>query len=264
MRTQNSRLAPHRARQFKSQGKRWLAALASIVLLLLATPTSVALQTARMALPNGFEEHAERIAVSGFGGRNKGSYRFADYHGDFTRGESRLGVFDPLYVASKGKSSFTFRETADAGVLSASCQMTKGTVNIGIVTFDPKKMAYHCEFRRDGQLLGAQFVLGQPKPGTMTERALAMDIRRGEAAILSQSFTFESVHKYRSSRLQSPTPVGYLVHAADQVVAAVELTDWNPTFYFATGLSDAQRHAAMVVALALAVLRDPANSPLED
>jgi hypothetical protein len=50
----------------------------------------------------------------------------------------------------------------------------------------------------------------------------------------------------------------------DQLVAAVELTDVNPNLILGADLPDELRHSVLATALALAVLRDPANSALED
>ena len=223
-----------------------------------------ALRTATMDMPDDFREQATRISVSGFGGKNKGSFAFLDYRGDFKRGESRLGVFDPLYVSNKGKSSFTFQEPGGTETISADCAMKKKSVTVGIVTFDPKKMAYHCDFRSDESLLGARLILGQPKASGFKEAMLARDARVGEASIFGQQLTMQSVHKYQGSKLQSSSPVGYFLWSGDRLVAAVELTDVNPTFFVTPGLEVDLQRSALVTSLALAVLRDPANSALED
>lgn len=217
-----------------------------------------------MQLPAEFEARATRVKAEGFGGRNKGSYKIGDYRGAFTRGESRLGVFDPVYVASKGKSSFTFQQAGQAAPLEAKCQMAKSAVTAGVVTFDPKKMSYRCDFHRGGALLGANFVMGQPKAEGMKGRFLARDLRAGESVNGPIHMTFESVHSYKGTSLSSQAPVGYLVRSGDTVVGAVELTDWNPTFYFVDDLEPDTREWLVVTALAIAVLRDPADSALED
>jgi len=232
-------------------------------LLLFATVVS-AIETARMELPAEFADRAERITIEGFGGWNKGTYAFREYRGEFRRGESRLGIFDPLYVSSKGKSSFTLTGPGLAGEFAAACEMKKGAVTVGIVTFDPKKLSYRCEFRQDGRLADAQFVLGQPKYDSMKERLLAKDLRRGEAIVFDQHFLIESVHRYAGSPISSQAPVGYLLRNGERLVAAVELTDVNPAVYVVSDDDEAMRHATSVVVLALAVLRDPAHSALEE
>lgn len=232
--------------------------------LVLVCITSFAIETARMELPADFESAAERATIEGFGGWNKGSYTFLDYRGEFARGESRLGIFDPLYVSSKGRSSFTLAGADGGEEFAADCEMKKGAVTVGIVSFDPKKMSYRCEFRRDGLLTDAQFVLGQPKYASMKERLLAKDQRRGEAVILGKHFVIESVHRYRGTKFTSQAPVGYVLRFGDDIAGAVELTDVNPTVYLTRGQEADLRQAASIVALALAVLRDPAHSAMEE
>lgn len=232
--------------------------------LVLAASASVAiaLETARMDVPEEFETQSLRYDASGFGGWNKGSYQVGDYRGEFTRGESRLGIFDPLYVSEKARGSFTFQPADSPDSLHAACRMSKGAVTIGVVTFDPKKMNYQCDFHRNGSLLGYRFVLGQPKPANMKERLLARDLRKGEAVLNDHHLTLTSVHKFRRSAFSSQSPLGYLVHSGDALVAAIELTDWNPTLYLASDLDEAEKESVLIVSLAVAVLRDPADSAL--
>lgn len=217
-----------------------------------------------MALPADLATTATRFEATGFGGRNKGKYALGGFTGNFTRGESRLGIFDPLYVSNKGKSSFTVSNAAGEEILSSSCRMARKTVTIDVVTFDPKKMTYDCDFRAGGEMAGARLVLGQPKAEGFKEKLAAKDRRRGEAVIFDQHLLIESVHDYAGSRIGSQAPLGYLIESGGQVVAAVDLLDWNPIVFLPGNVAEDTRQAAMVVALALAVLRDPANSALED
>jgi hypothetical protein len=235
-----------------------------IFITLLFPVTAAAIEAARMALPDDFRDRAERLQLTGFGGYNKGTWSAIGYQGEFTRGESRLGVFDPLYVANKGRSSFTFLADGADEPLDVSCEMRKKSVTINVVTFDPKKMNYDCEFRRAGLLTGDRLLLGQPKPTTMRERILANDLRVGEAIIDGRHLTMRSVHKYAGSPFTSQPPVGYLVDFDGTTVAAVELTDWNPAVYLRKDLDATVRETLLVAALAIAVLRDPAHSTLED
>lgn len=228
--------------------------------ILLAGAPVASLAVAGMDLADEFRAQAARISVSGFGGKNQGSFAFAGHNGEFKRGESRLGIFDPLYVASKGKSSFSFREDGAADAIFVECFMKKGAATLGIISFDTKKMSYQCDFRQGTRLLGWRFVLGQPSAATFNEALLAKDSRVGEANILEQHLTMQSVHAYKGTKLQSAAPVGYVVQAAGTTIAAVELTDVNPVFYIAPDLDAALRRSALVTVLALAVLRDPANS----
>lgn len=107
-------------------------------------------------------------------------------------------------------------------------------------------------------------VLGEPKPENLRARVLARAERRGEAKLGGVTLAIRSVHRYAGSRLQAPAPVGYLFEIDGRPIGAVELTDVDPAVYLPTADSTEVRNAAIVTALALAVLRDPAASPLED
>lgn len=230
--------------------------------------TLAALPTARMALPPDFEAQSTHIEIDGFGGHNKGSYEFVDklgqaYSGEFSRAESRLGILDPLVVRSRATGSFSFVDSTAETSMSAACDMRKVTVNLDVVTLDPKKMAYHCEFHGDNALMAARLVIGQPKRQGFKEKMLAQDLRRGEAAMFGQNLVIESVHNYRDSKFGSQPPVGYLLKSGDRTVAAVELTDVDPGLYIVDDISDDLRRTIYVTALAIGVFRDPANSALE-
>lgn len=226
--------------------------------------SALGMATARIEIPAELDDAADRLPVTGFGGRNRGSFEFAGYEGEFTRGESRLGIFDPLYVTNRGKSSFTLRRTGSAETISGSCRMEKNAVSIGVVTFDSKKLSYVCDISADGQPQGVTFVLGQPKARGFKEKFLAKDRRRGELLLFGHRLTMESVHAYAGTKLGSQSPVGYLLMQDDRVIAALELTDVNPTIIVARDLADDLRQSVLAGALALAVLRDPADSALED
>jgi hypothetical protein len=222
------------------------------------------LPTAQMTLPVEFEPRAERKEITGFGGHNKGTFEIEGYRGEFTRGESRFSVKKSAIVSNKGKSSFTLRDESASEIVSASCAMGKNSVTIGIVSFDPKKMTYQCDFIVGGQVVGARLALGQPRASGTKEKFFAKDLRRGESDLFGQHLLIESVHNYKESKFQSPAPVGYLILSDDKAVAALELTDVNPSLVLARDTPDELKRAVLATALALAVLRDPANSALEE
>lgn len=237
---------------------------ASVVIVLLLGSPAFGLETAKMQLPPDFVSQAERHPIAGFGGRNQGSFDVDRFHGDFTRSETRLSLLNSLYVSNKGKSSFLLRDLDANEIISASCAMKKGAVTIDIITFDPKKMSYQCDFTQAGQLLGSRLVLGQPKAVGAKEKILAKDLRRGEAILFDQHLLIESVHHYDGSKFQSQAPVGYLLRDGERLVAALELTDVNPTLFIVRDAPDKLRQSVLAAALAMAVLRDPADSALED
>lgn len=235
-----------------------------IMSLFFAAPMSA---VAQMELPPGFDGQSARIEIKGIGGRNKGEWRLAtpsgeSYTGRFTRSETRLGVFDPLVVRNKGKSSFTIVDASGTSLLSAECAFRKVTINVDVVTFDSGKLAYECDFSDAGN--DTWLVIGQPKREGLKQKFLANDLRRGKARIFGELLAMESVHDYAGSKFTSQPPVGYVIRLDDQYVGAVELTDRNPGIYLAPDLARNVEFAVIVASLAIAVLRDPADSALED
>jgi hypothetical protein len=222
------------------------------------------LETAAMKLPPDFAAVAERLPAKGYGGANRGRFEIGDFHGEFTRIESRLAVFDPLYASNRGKSSFTLEGPGIDGPIGAECGFKQNVVTVGVVTLDAKKLAYVCEIvGGSGQSIGS-LTLGEPKPAGFKERLLARERRLGEAQVDSIRIGIESVHEYDRSKLGSQTPVGYLLFLDSKIVGAIELTDANPTFLFHAEVAPEIRRATLVAALGLSVLRDPAESALAD
>lgn len=238
--------------------------LAALALGVAATLPAEPQRTARMELPQGFTDRVERFVAEGFGGLNRGDYELGPYRGEFTRIESRWAVLDPLYAQNRGRSSFTLAGPGFDEPVAASCEMRRGAVTAGVITFDPQKLTYECEFTRGGAPFDASLVLGEPKPANFRERALALADRRGEARIGAVSVALRSVHDYAGTRLKAPMPVGYRLEVEGRVVGALELTDVEPAVFLPTAETAEVRAAVLVAAMGLAVLRDPANSALED
>jgi hypothetical protein len=240
--------------------RRWTIAAAALVVA--AATSTLAFEVARMRLPPELVA-AERLPASGYGGRNRGRFALGDYRGDFTRIESRFAVFDPLYAANRGKSSFTLEGLGVDAPVAAECRFKERVVTVGVLTFDATKLAYVCEIT-DGSGAVGSLTLGEPKPSGFKERVLARAARRGLAEIGDLEITIDSVHHYERSKLSSQTPVGYVLTFDARPVGALELTDSNPTLLLAAGLEPELRRATLIAALGLSVLRDPANSALGD
>jgi len=228
----------------------------------LAALPIAAQREARMALPDDLAARVERLTAQGFGGRNEGDYRLGDLAGEFTRIESRWAVADPLYAQNRGRSSFTLSGPGFDSPVAAACEMRRAAVTVGVITFDPDKMTYHCDLA--GGAGSPLLALGEPKPDNLRARVLARAERRGEATFDGVTLGIRSVHGYAGSRVQAPMPVGYLLELDGRAVGALELTDVDPVVYLPTVESTGVRSTVIVTALALAVLRDPANSALED
>jgi hypothetical protein len=142
--------------------------------------------------------------------------------------------------------------------------MKEGVVTFRTVTFNPKKMTYQCTYSIGGAPLDGRLVLGELRPDSMRARLLAAAERQGEAVIDGVSVWIRSVHHYEGSKLKSATPIGYLPAVDEVVVGAVELTDVNPTVLLPAEPSIGLRRPVLAAVLALAVLRDPADSTLGD
>ena len=241
-----------------------VVAALSIIAVTLATHPLRAQRPARMELPDDFAARTERIGIAGFGGRNAGRYTLGELAGEFTRIESRFAIADPVYAQNRGRSSFTLAGPGFDGSVAASCEMRREAVTIGVITFDPEKMSYHCSFEGTAAPTPASFVLGEPEPENFRARMLALSARRGEATLGDITLAIRSVHRYAGSRLTAPMPVGYLIERDGRAVGGIELTDVEPMVLLPSDETDAVRAAVLISALALAVLRDPATSALED
>ncbi|NND43771.1 MAG: hypothetical protein HKN58_00505 [Xanthomonadales bacterium] len=239
----------------------WVAA---ITLATMTPHPALGLKTAAMKLPPGFAEQAQRLPVSGYGGANRGRFTVAEFRGEFTRIESRLGVFDPLFVSNHGSASYSMQGAEPGGAVGAECRFRQKVVTVGIVTFDPKKFVYDCELTSGGAMLPGRLALGEPKKEGFKQKFLAYATRRGEAEIGNMRIGIESVHEYAGTRLKAPTPVGYLLTLDGETVGALELTDVNPVVYLAGGLAEAERLSVLRAAIAVSLLRDPADSTLGD
>lgn len=238
--------------------------VAVTVVALAAAVAAPAFQIARMRMPPELAAETEELRATGYGGANRGSFELGDYRGDFTRIESRFAIFDPLYAVNRGKSSFTLEGADVDGTISAECGFKERIVTVGVLTFDAKKLTYVCDIADGGGANLGSLTLGEPKPDGFKERLLALAERRGLAEIGDIRIEIASVHAYAASKLISPTPVGYVLSHEEQPIGALELTDSNPRFFFRSAASPEIRHAALIAALGLSVLRDPASSALDD
>ncbi|HSG64353.1 MAG TPA: hypothetical protein VLD39_05105 [Gammaproteobacteria bacterium] len=230
----------------------------------LSASGSSAVEIARMKLPADAAARMTRHAATGLGGFNSGRYELGGFSGEFERSESRLSLFGSGFAANRGKSRFSLDGPGLGSPTSGECEFAENVVVIGVVTFDPKKLVYSCTIGSgDGRYEG-RLLLGEPSSKTLGERALAYDLRRGEAELGGIRISIASVHELEGSWFSSPAPVGYLFTLAGDVVGAVELTDSDPTVLLPEGRDEHERVIALTIAVALAVLRDPASSALAE
>ena len=210
----------------------------------------VTIRPAQMKLPDGLAERTEPARVTGLGGGTRGTYQLAGHGGSFTRSASRLALFDDLAVFDRGRASYSITGPAFAQPVSARCVMRQTTMQIRVIAFTPKKLAYECDFDGAAARLSLQEAAGS---------ALGRTERRGELVLDGVTVTMRSVHDLVGSSLAVQAPIGYVIEHGGQPIAAVELNGTEPQLRLPSNHSD-QRRAALLAALALALLWDPAAS----
>lgn len=230
----------------------------SIILALAATATVLAacsIREGRIAVPSQLAEEAERLELRGMGGGRSGGFDLAGNRGLFTRRADRLGIFDPLFVGHRGGGSFTIAGPATGRALAGRCAYREAKVDVGPFSLTPQRLAYRCEFARDGRPIEAELVIEDPQSafGTLHGRSE----RRGMLWFEGQRITVRSIHRDQGGGLPVPHPLGYMFEADGGEIGAVDLNGANKTLYVPR--SEPQREAVIAAALALAILWDPAE-----
>ena len=218
--------------------------------------SSCALQPARMALPAGFETGVERAQVTGLGGGTSGRFVLQAHGGEFTAVPRAWRIFDDLYVAERGGSSFTIAGPLFAEPVRASCRMRQSTVSAGIVGFAAKPLAYTCDFVRNGVALPWRMALWEARSG-VNMQSLHIE-RRGEIVVGDARVALRSVHAIAGTAIPASAPIGYLMEHDGAAIGAIELNGTAPVVFLPRQASVEQRQAIVLAAMALAVFWDPA------
>lgn len=216
------------------------------------------IRPAQMALPENFLLSTEAIPIHDLGGGTRGSYRVGEYSGSFRRSESRLQFFDVLDLRS-GSASFSLAGPLVEGQIEADCRMRERIINIGIVSFTPKRMAYGCDFTVNGRSFPARFEIQEAREGLAG--ALMKTERRGEVALDRVILQIHSVHDLEGSAFPLATPIGYVFRLDGEAVGAIELNG-IPRLFLPRSDDIPLRRAVVTAAMALAVFWDPAASLL--
>lgn len=215
-----------------------------------------AIQPARMALPEPLRG-AEPISVDGMDAGQKGTFRAGGYSGEYARSATRLELFGDFAVFDRGRATYTLNGVT-AAPLAARCTVRQTTMTVGIVGFEPKKLAYECDFSEQGKGAGVRFTLQEGRdPGV--PKTLQAE-RRGRIDFNGTTLTMRSVHAVEGSPLPLDTPIGYVFERDGLAVGAVELNGLTPRLWLPAGNDDARR-AAVAAAMALAIFWDPAQRP---
>jgi hypothetical protein len=224
----------------------------------LALSGCAALPPAHMALPPDLPARTEATAITGMGGGTRGSFTVAGADGSFNRSATRLALFDDLAVFDRGGAGFTLAGPGAAPAIAAVCSQRQTTVNLGIVGFAAKPLAYECDFKRDGQALAARLSLQEARDGSGQLTAQAQ--RRGLLQWQGATLTLRSVHQVQGSPLPLQTPIGYLFEAEGRgAVGAIELNGLTPALWLPPASEPQLRQAVLIAAVALAVFWDPAQ-----
>jgi hypothetical protein len=208
-----------------------------------------AIRPAQMKLPDGLAESTEAAGITGLGGGTRGSYQLAGHAGSFSRSASRLALFDDLAVFNRGGAGYSIAGPDFVQPVQARCTLRQTTMQIRVLAFTPKKLAYECDFDGAAARLSLQEAAGS---------ALGRAERRGELVLDGITVTMRSVHELVGTPLGVQAPIGYVIELAGQPIAAVELNGTEPRLRLPRGERD-QRRAALLAALALALLWDPAG-----
>lgn len=215
-----------------------------------------AIQPARMLLPEPLRA-TEPVAVEGMSAGQRGAFRAADYSGHYARSATRLEIFEDLAVFDRGRASYTLNGVMESP-LAARCTVRQTAMTIGVIGFDPKKLAYECDFDTQGKAAGVRFTLQEGRDAG-TPKTLQAE-RRGRIDYRETTLALRSVHAVEGSPFPLGTPIGYVFEQNGRAVGAIELNGLTPRLWLPAANDDTRR-AAVTAALALAIFWDPAQRP---
>ncbi|KCZ94162.1 hypothetical protein [Hyphomonas johnsonii] len=229
-----------------------------IVAALFGLTACESIQPARMVAPPALAGQTVETPIEGIGGGTRGTFRFGDHSGTFSRSESRLAFFNILENRS-GYTNFTLRGPNISDQIEVKCTMRERNITISVVSFTPKKMAYGCDFTANGYPFPARFELQEVREGL--GGALSKKERRGEIALDRVILTIRSVHSVEGSPIQVASPIGYVFELDGRPVGAVEVNG-TPRAMLPVSGDPALKRAVIAASLALGLFWDPANSQL--
>lgn len=216
---------------------------------------------AEMRLPPALAEAPRQtLPIEGIGGGNSGRFYVGGWQGSFTRSEERLALFDSL-VTNRAGAGFVIEGPGISWTIEAACRMREEVIAIDVISFTPAPMAYACEFSADGRPFPARFELQEVRTGLADD--LSRRQRRGEIALGGEVVQIRSVHRIEGSPFEVASPIGYVFEQQGRTVGAVELNG-RPRLILAGSVNEGLSRTLTIAALALALLRDPANSALGD
>ncbi|MFO6445893.1 hypothetical protein ACLBKU_01990 [Erythrobacter sp. NE805] len=229
------------------------------VLTLAAALLAAACAPAQMRLSPGLAAGGEVLAVEGIGGGNAGRFYVGPWQGSFRRSEERLAVAE-TFVTRRAGAGFIIEGPGISETIEADCRLREREIALDDdVSFTPERMAYRCAFTAEGRAFPARFELQEARTGVAD--ALNRRQRRGEIALGGEVVQMRSVHRLKGSPFEMASPIGYVFEQNGREVAAVELNG-KARLILADPANESLSRTVTIAALALALLRDPADSML--
>lgn len=222
-----------------------------------------ALPAAAMAAPvmEGFASAAAKgdvVQLRGIGWGQKGRFNLPSLgaSGTFRRSAERVGVGMVDYV---GGVDFTFERKG--GAIAGRCRYHQGTSewrdriarNVRVETSVLEApFSYRCEFLQEGRAIGSLTL--DRAPGRPVD---LRTLRAGEVEVSGARLTLRSVHTFAGSKLPTETPLGYTIIGSQGTVGAAYLNGGSRRLVLPK--TGAEREAALLASLALALLWDPGD-----
>jgi hypothetical protein len=221
-------------------------------LLLGAALASGCVRDARIAMPADVQARTERIELTGMGFGERGDFHLGSAPGTFTR-RSLQTRLDDFYVQNIGGGSFDVAAAEGGARLSGRCGFHEEEFDTGVVVAPGMRLAYGCEFARDGAPIRGGLLL---KEVPTSRSILAGRTRAGELEIGDLTLQVRAIHDMEGGSVPTGTPLGYAFHLGGRQIGAVDLNGDNKTI-FAPAAPGPAREAVLLASLALSVFWDP-------
>ncbi len=217
-----------------------------------AVLASGCVREARIAMPSDVQARTERIELTGMSGWERGDFRLGTAPGTFTRRSTQTRL-DDFYVENIGGGSFDVAGAETGARLSGRCGFHEEEFDTGAIVAPGLRLAYGCEFARDGRPLRGGLLLRE----VPTSRSLlAGRTRAGELEVGDLTLRVRAIHDMEGGAVPSGSPLGYAFHIDGRQVGAVDLNGPNKTVY-APVEPGPVREAVLLASLALSVFWDP-------
>jgi hypothetical protein len=215
--------------------------------------TAGCVSDARIALPSDLAARGERIALTGMGGGEAGTFRLARSAGRFTRRAIAESLDGGLVERRFGGGAFEASGPEVGGQIGARCSYGQEEIVAGAVSVTAERFAYRCRFSREGQPIDAGLILAEvpTRPGKL----LSGVTRAGEMRIGGLVLGIVPIHRMAGGGLPSGTPLGYAFALGEREIGAVDLNGLTKTIYAPP--RGPEREAVLAGSLALSILWDP-------